>query len=404
MLAFVRELKEELGLRLYFVDLGGGLGIPFRDGQTVMTPEDLAKALKPIWEEEVAPLGYEPELWIEPGRFLVAQSGFLVARVNSVKTTPVKTFVNVDAGFNTLMRPALYGAYHRVRVVGRTAAPMTLDVAGDVCETGDILAEERLLPRPEAGDLVVFLDAGAYGFAMASEYNARPLPAEVLVDGDDGPRHPPPRDVRGAPPGRAGRGGRQLRSPPFSPADAGPRPSGPRPRPFRSTGRGPRRERGHRPGRRGPILSCSAHNRIPGRRDVMTRRLWFSLWTSLLVLPLLSAPPAAALSREVPLDEVFTRGEAVFVGTVVSTRAVWGEGKKMIWTEYTFAVRETWKGEGARRQGRPRRGRNARRAGRSSSPTSRASRSAGPTSSRRTATTTSTPLPSSGPSRGCSGR
>ncbi|MHB8800674.1 MAG: diaminopimelate decarboxylase [Thermoanaerobaculia bacterium] len=185
MLAFVRELKEELGLTLSFVDLGGGLGIPFADGQTVMTPEDLARALKPIWDEEVARLGYEPELWIEPGRYLVAQAGLMIARVNSVKTTPVKTFVNVDAGFNTLMRPALYGAAHRVRVVGRDGPPMLLDVAGDVCETGDILAEGRLLPRPAAGDLVAFLDAGAYGFVMASEYNARPLPAEVLVDGDD---------------------------------------------------------------------------------------------------------------------------------------------------------------------------------------------------------------------------
>lgn len=184
MLAFVRELKEELGLTLSFVDLGGGLGIPFADGQAVMTPEDLARALKPIWDEEVALLGYEPELWIEPGRFLVAQAGLMVARVNSVKTTPVKTFVNVDAGFNTLMRPALYGAAHRVRIVGRDGPPMLLDVAGDVCETGDILAEGRLLPKPEAGDLVAFLDAGAYGFVMASEYNARPLPAEVLVDGD----------------------------------------------------------------------------------------------------------------------------------------------------------------------------------------------------------------------------
>ncbi len=184
MLAFARELKEDLGIRLAFVDLGGGLGIPFADGQKVMSPADLAEALKPIWEEEVALLGYEPELWIEPGRFLVAQAGLLVARVNSVKTTPVKTFVNVDAGFNTLMRPALYGAAHRVRIVGKTGAPMLLDVAGDVCETGDILAEGRQLPRPVAGDLVVFLDAGAYGFVMASEYNARPLPAEVLVDGE----------------------------------------------------------------------------------------------------------------------------------------------------------------------------------------------------------------------------
>ena len=184
MLAFARELKEGLGLTLAFVDLGGGLGIPFRDGEAVMTAEDLARALKPIWDEEVALLGYEPELWVEPGRFLVAQSGLLLARVNSVKTTPVKTFVNVDAGFNTLMRPAMYGAEHRVRLVGAGGAPTRLDVAGDVCETGDILAEARLLPRPAAGDLVVFLDAGAYGFAMASEYNARPLPAEVLVEGD----------------------------------------------------------------------------------------------------------------------------------------------------------------------------------------------------------------------------
>lgn len=185
MLGFARELKEELGLTLSFVDLGGGLGIPFQDGQAVMSAADLAAALKPIWDEEIALLGYEPELWVEPGRFLVAQSGVMVARVNSVKTTPVKTFVNVDAGFNTLMRPALYGAEHRVRVVGKDGPPTTLDVAGDVCETGDILAEARLLPRPEAGDLVVFLDAGAYGFAMASEYNARPLPAEVLVDGGE---------------------------------------------------------------------------------------------------------------------------------------------------------------------------------------------------------------------------
>ena len=185
LLSFVRELREDLGLTLAFVDLGGGLGIPFRDGESVMTPGDLAGALAPIWAEGVARLGYEPELWVEPGRYLVAQAGLMVARVNSVKTTPVKTFVNVDAGFNTLMRPAMYGAAHRVRVVGRDGPPTLLDVAGDVCETGDILAEERLLPRPVAGDLVVFLDAGAYGFSMASEYNARPLPAELLVDGDE---------------------------------------------------------------------------------------------------------------------------------------------------------------------------------------------------------------------------
>jgi diaminopimelate decarboxylase len=132
----------------------------------------------------VAGLGYEPTLWLEPGRFFVGGSGFLLVRVNSVKETPVKTFVNVDAGFNTLVRPLLYQAYHRVRLLGRTLDPVKVDVAGDVCETGDILAADRLLPRAQAGDLMVFLDAGAYGFSMTSEYNSRPLPAELMVEGD----------------------------------------------------------------------------------------------------------------------------------------------------------------------------------------------------------------------------
>jgi diaminopimelate decarboxylase len=184
MMGFVKELKEKLGIQLGFLDLGGGLGIPYQDGQVVMSPEELAKALEPVWKEGVAAAGYEPALWLEPGRFFVGGSGFLVVRVNTVKETPLKTFVNVDAGFNTLMRPAMYQAYHRVRVIGKTKEPLKVDIAGDVCETGDILAEGRLLPRAQAGDLLVILDAGAYGFSMSSEYNARPLPAELLVEGD----------------------------------------------------------------------------------------------------------------------------------------------------------------------------------------------------------------------------
>jgi diaminopimelate decarboxylase len=185
LLAFAMELKEKLGLILEFIDVGGGLGIPYEDGETVMSPGDLASALAPVWEEGTRALGYEPELWIEPGRWFLGPAGYLLARINSVKRTPVRTFLNIDAGFNTLMRPSMYRAYHRVRVVGREGPDETADVAGDVCETGDLLAEGRRLPRAVAGDLVVFLDAGAYGFAMTSEYNARPLPAEVLVDGDD---------------------------------------------------------------------------------------------------------------------------------------------------------------------------------------------------------------------------
>jgi diaminopimelate decarboxylase len=188
MLAFVRELKTDLGLSLEFVDLGGGLAVPYHDGEEGLAPAVLAAALAPVWSEAMAAMaalgGDPPALWIEPGRFFVAPSGFLVTRVNSVKTTTVKTFVNVNAGSNTLLRPAMYAAHHRARVVGASGTPEILDVAGDVCETGDILAAERRLPRPRTGDFVVFLDTGAYGFAMASTYNARPLPAEVLVDGD----------------------------------------------------------------------------------------------------------------------------------------------------------------------------------------------------------------------------
>lgn len=184
MLVFIKELKDRLGIRLGFLDLGGGLGIPYQDGQAVMSPEDLAAALEPVWKEGIRAAGYEPTLWLEPGRFFVGGAGFLLVRVNTVKETPLKTFVNVDAGFNTLIRPAMYQAYHRVRVIGRTADVARVDVAGDVCETGDILAEGRLLPRAQAGDLMVILDAGAYGYSMASEYNGRSLPEEVMVLGD----------------------------------------------------------------------------------------------------------------------------------------------------------------------------------------------------------------------------
>ncbi len=185
MLDFVLELKAKLSLEMQFVDLGGGIGIPYRDGESVMSPADLATALSPIWQKAVKRLGYQPELWLEPGRSLVAASGFLMTRVNSVKRSPLKTFVNVDAGFNTLVRPAMYGAYHRVRLLGRDGETASVEIAGNVCETGDIIASERQLPLPVAGDLMMILDAGAYGFSMASEYNSRPLPAEILLDSKD---------------------------------------------------------------------------------------------------------------------------------------------------------------------------------------------------------------------------
>lgn len=184
LLGFLRRLKQELGIELRFVDLGGGIGIPYRDGQAPLDPAEIARRVADIFKPGFATLGYQPEIWLEPGRYLVAESGILLTRVISVKDTPYTDFINVDTGFNHLIRPLLYEAYHRVRVLGRDQDIRLFDVAGNICETGDILAHERLLPTPKDGDILALLDAGAYGFSMASSYNSFDLPAELLVRGE----------------------------------------------------------------------------------------------------------------------------------------------------------------------------------------------------------------------------
>ena len=128
--------------------------------------------------------GIAPELWVEPGRFLVADSTVLLTRVNSTKSAH-KRFANVDAGFNLLIRPAMYGSYHEVIAANKADAPLNAEytVTGPICETGDILAEDRPLPELSAGDIIAVLDAGAYGYAMASQYNGRPRCPEVLIRG-----------------------------------------------------------------------------------------------------------------------------------------------------------------------------------------------------------------------------
>lgn len=183
MLATTRVLARELGIQLKFLNPGGGLGVPYRDGEAALNPEDVALEVCARVTAAEAELGFPLALWLEPGRYFVGPSGMLLARVNSVKKTAHRNFINVDTGFNHLVRPVLYEAYHRVRVLGRHEHPEVFDVAGNICETGDVLAHERLLPTPEVGDLVAFLDAGAYGFSMASEFNMFPLPAELLVRG-----------------------------------------------------------------------------------------------------------------------------------------------------------------------------------------------------------------------------
>jgi diaminopimelate decarboxylase len=175
VLEIVHLLRKE-GIHLEYLDLGGGFGIPYT-GAGMDIPA-LAAELVPLLK------GTGLKLVLEPGRALVGEAGALVARVMGLKRAGDKTFVITDAGMTELLRPSHYGAYHGILPVTEDGARETalVDVVGPICETGDFLARDRDLPLPREGELLLVEDAGAYGFVMASNYNARPRPAEVLVD------------------------------------------------------------------------------------------------------------------------------------------------------------------------------------------------------------------------------
>jgi diaminopimelate decarboxylase len=175
----VKQLRRD-GIELKVIDAGGGLGIDYHSSafDAKVQVNKYAAAIDKALD------GFEGKLLIEPGRFLVAQAGALVARALNVKRNGKKTFVITDAAMTDLIRPALYQAYHEiVPVRPRAGKPRVVDVVGPVCESGDFFAHDRALPRLEAGDLIAILDAGAYGMAQSSNYNSRLRPAEVLVEG-----------------------------------------------------------------------------------------------------------------------------------------------------------------------------------------------------------------------------
>jgi diaminopimelate decarboxylase len=177
MVDVFRSLNDLPGLKLTHIDLGGGLGVVYRDEATVSLA-DYAKALL----QAVKPTG--ALLLLEPGRSVVAEAGVLLTRVVAQKTVSGKKLLVVDAGMNDLLRPALYDAFHQVKpVTPRGQASQRYDVVGPVCESTDVLAKRRLLPVIQNGDLLAILTTGAYGMSMASQYNSRPKPAEVLVKG-----------------------------------------------------------------------------------------------------------------------------------------------------------------------------------------------------------------------------
>lgn len=167
---------------LEFIDLGGGLGVPYIRGQKPLDVAVLGRMLSRRFEKFCERYGRELTLMLEPGRYLVAEAGVLLARVNTIKTTPEHIFVGTDSGFNHLIRHPLYGAHHEILNASRVQGPrQSVAVCGNLCESGDLFTHGREITRFKEGDVAAILGAGAYGFSMAMQYNSRPRPAEVLV-------------------------------------------------------------------------------------------------------------------------------------------------------------------------------------------------------------------------------
>jgi diaminopimelate decarboxylase len=183
-IGIIKKIIEELNIRFEFIDFGGGLGISYRPEEE---PLDLNKYREVVIEPfkrlvKSENLG-EPVFKIEPGRYLTAESSILLTQINTIKNNGYKLFAGVDAGFNTLLRPTLYNSYHHIipcNIVGRENT-LTYDVAGPICESGDILGNDRELKKLNEKDILAILDVGAYGFTMSSTYNSRPRSSEILI-------------------------------------------------------------------------------------------------------------------------------------------------------------------------------------------------------------------------------
>ena len=180
------NIFNRLAIQPEYIDIGGGFGIPYSDDEKPLDVEETARLISEIITEKCNKFGFPlPELILEPGRYLVAKSGYLVTKVSGIKNS-YKTFIGVDAGMNTLIRQALYGAHHRISVYDKEKLESNVLVCGNVCENSDIFSRGVFLPAINDGDLLIFHDAGAYGYSMSSNYNNRPRPAEIMVeDGKD---------------------------------------------------------------------------------------------------------------------------------------------------------------------------------------------------------------------------
>lgn len=179
------------------ISAGGGIPIPYREGEEGVDVENYYQLWKEAKTRIESHLGHEIIMEVEPGRFLVAESGILVAKVHAVKTMGSKKYALVNTGFNNLMRPVMYGSYHHISILGATSSSRSFEnepivIAGHLCESGDVftqseggIVETRMLPKINVGDYVIFHNVGAYGSSMSSTYNSHPLSPEVLFDGNE---------------------------------------------------------------------------------------------------------------------------------------------------------------------------------------------------------------------------
>jgi len=178
-LVLLIEKLRTLGINIEHLDIGGGMGVTYKD-EVPFTPSQFAEALIPLFKKSGC------EIIFEPGRFLTANGGILVTETLYTKKNNVKNFIVVDGSMTDLLRPSIYGSYHHIQPVNIVENPevITADIVGPVCESGDFLAKNREINSVKQGDLLAVMSAGAYGMTMASNYNARRRPAEILIDGD----------------------------------------------------------------------------------------------------------------------------------------------------------------------------------------------------------------------------
>ncbi|MGM0597886.1 MAG: diaminopimelate decarboxylase [Myxococcota bacterium] len=184
LLTIAGKVFAQLGTQPEYVDIGGGFGVPYQDEEAPLNLELTAQLVAEEFKEKCKKYNLgNPRLKIEPGRYIAANAGYLLSKVTGTKSS-YKNFVGIDSGMNTLLRPALYGASHQHFILGKDTPTEPVNLCGRICENSDIFAKHIYLPKVEPGDIVITKDAGAYGYAMASNYNGRLRPAEILLDQD----------------------------------------------------------------------------------------------------------------------------------------------------------------------------------------------------------------------------